>query len=97
MNRWTKFKKDVVHTVQSESQNKKKGYDNTMRKPVLIPVKLPIKGSSNDSSEPAQETMMKESDVISTNYLATAEYIFKSAKQKRDMLEQQKNMIKKHI
>ncbi len=58
-----------------------------MRKPVLVPVKLPIKATSNDTSEPTQETMMKESDVISTNYLATAEYIFKSAKQKRDMLE----------
>jgi hypothetical protein len=46
MNRWTKFKKDVMHTVQSESLNKKKGYENTMRKPVLVPVKMPIKVTS---------------------------------------------------
>ena len=80
MNRWTKFKKDIVHTVQSESLNKKKGYDNTMRKPVLIPVKLPLKATSGDTSVPNQESLMKESDVISTNYLASAEYIFKAAK-----------------
>lgn len=48
MNRWTKFKKDVVHSVQSESINKKKGYDNQMRKPVLMPVKLPVRSTSND-------------------------------------------------
>jgi hypothetical protein len=41
MNRWTKFKQDVVHSIKSEAVNKRKGYDKQMRKPVLMPVKMP--------------------------------------------------------
>lgn len=80
MNRWTKFKQDVVHSIKSEAVNKKKGYDKQMRKPVLMPVKMPYKATPNDQSEPLAEAIVKESEVLNTNYLTSAEYIFKAAK-----------------
>jgi hypothetical protein len=51
-----------------------------MRKPVLMPVKMPYKATSNDTSEPLAEAIVKESEVLNTNYLTSAEYIFKAAK-----------------
>ncbi len=80
MNRWTKFKQDVVHSIKSEAVNKRKGYDKQMRKPVLMPVKMPYQAKSNDLSEPMAEAIVKESEVLNTNYLTSAEYIFKAAK-----------------
>ena len=80
MNRWTKFKQDVVRSIKSEAVNKRKGYDKQMRKPVLMPVKMPYQAKSNDLSEPMAEAIVKESEVLNTNYLTSAEYIFKAAK-----------------
>ncbi len=71
----------MVHSIKSEAINKKKGYDKQMRKPVLMPVKLPFKGSTNkDEGAPLSEPIVKESEVLNTNYLTSAEYIFKAAK-----------------
>lgn len=47
MNRWTKFKNDMVHTVRSESINKKQNYDKQLRRPAHMPVKMPIKSAKN--------------------------------------------------
>lgn len=76
MNRWTKFKNDMVHTVRAESINKKQDYDKQLRRPVHMPVKMPIKTVKNEQ----KENLLKEADVLNTNYLASAEYIFKAAK-----------------
>lgn len=92
MSRWTKFKKDVVHSVRSENTNKKRSFENQLRKPAQMPVKMPIKASVKD--EGAAETYLKETDVLSTNYLASASYIFKAAKQKREMIEQQMKLLR---
>lgn len=59
MNRWTKFKKDVLHTIRSESINKKQGFDKQLRKPIQMPVKLPRKATSKDASAPLQESLLK--------------------------------------
>jgi hypothetical protein len=72
MNRWTKFKKDVMHSIRSESINKKKDFNNQLRKPVNMPVKLPMKPTSKDESKPLQESYLEEKDVLNTNYLASA-------------------------
>ena len=53
-----------------------------------MPVKLPRKATLKDESSPLQESLLKETDVLSTNYLSSAQYIFKAAKRKREMLEQ---------
>lgn len=56
-----------------------------------MPVKLPVKASYKQSpGEPVQETLLKEQDVINTNYLSSAQYIFKSVKKKRQLVEDQK-------
>ena len=80
MNRWAKYKQDVVHSIKSEATNKKKGYDKQMRKPVLMPMKMPYQAKPNDHSEPLAEAIVKESEVLNTNYLTSAAYIFKAAK-----------------
>jgi hypothetical protein len=72
MNRWTKFKKDMLHTIRSESINKKQGFEKQLRKPIQMPVKLPIKATSKDETAPLKENLLKETDVLSTNYLASA-------------------------
>lgn len=72
MNRWTKFKKDVMHSIRSESINKKQDFNNQLRKPVNMPVKLPMKPTSKDESKPLQESYLEEKDVLNTNYLASA-------------------------
>lgn len=51
-----------------------------MRKPVLMPVKMPYQAKQNDQSEPLAEAIVKESEVLNTNYLTSAAYIFKAAK-----------------
>jgi uncharacterized protein (UPF0305 family) len=34
MNRWTKFKQDILHSIRSESINKKRSFDKQLRKPI---------------------------------------------------------------
>jgi hypothetical protein len=95
MNRWTKYKQDMVHSIKSEAINKRKGYEKQMRKPVLIPVKMPYQPKpKQDHCEPMGETIIKESEVLNTNYLTSAEYIFKAAKQKRELIDSQKAIVK---
>ena len=83
MNRWTKFKHDMLHSIRSDSINKRRTFENQLRKPVQMPAKLPFKESNNDGSSPVEESHLKDTDVLSTNYLASAQYIFKAAKKKR--------------
>lgn len=50
-----------------------------------MPVKFKQKATKKEDSEDA----FTENDVLNTNYLSSVDYIFKAAKQKRNMLEQQ--------
>ena len=34
MNRWNKYKKDIIHSVRSENNNKKMNFEKQLRKPV---------------------------------------------------------------
>jgi CRP-like cAMP-binding protein len=45
MNRWTKFKQDMLHSIRSDSINKRRTFENQLRKPVQMPAKLPFKAS----------------------------------------------------
>jgi hypothetical protein len=61
-----------MHSIRSESINKKQDFNNQLRKPVNMPVKLPMKPTSKDESKPLQESYLEEKDVLNTNYLASA-------------------------
>lgn len=50
MNRWTKFKQDMLHSIRSESTNKKQSFETQLRKPIQMPVKLPRKATTKDQS-----------------------------------------------
>eukprot|EP00347_Sterkiella_histriomuscorum_P006322 403353199 len=91
MNKWTRFKQDIVKTVHAETVNKKQNFEKQLRKPQQMPVKFQQKDAVRSSSVGVTqvEAQYTEKDVLNINYLSSVDYIFKAAKQKRKMMEQQ--------
>eukprot|EP00350_Pseudokeronopsis_sp_OXSARD2_P000630 CAMPEP_0170540360 /NCGR_PEP_ID=MMETSP0211-20121228/365_1 /TAXON_ID=311385 /ORGANISM="Pseudokeronopsis sp., Strain OXSARD2" /LENGTH=87 /DNA_ID=CAMNT_0010842727 /DNA_START=995 /DNA_END=1258 /DNA_ORIENTATION=+ len=81
----------MLSNVQTDNINKKKNFDNQLRKPVKKPMQISPGGNDSDKKAKGQ----KEEDRVSPNYLASVDFIFESQKKKVEFLEQQKEKIMK--
>ncbi len=83
MNKWTRFKQDVMKSIHADTVNKRKTFENQLRQPLQMPVKF----KDNSGNAKKEEAEYSEKDVLNINYLSSVDYQFKAAKQKRSLLE----------
>ncbi len=75
MLKWEKFKKDIVHSIYAEQENRK-GYDKQMRKKAKIPKQRQKIYDDTSYGDTKPHAKPKKINPVTSNHFSSMSYMF---------------------